>query len=34
MSERTDRAGVSPLTVLQLIIAIALLVVSLYQWMR
>jgi hypothetical protein len=29
-----DRAGVSPLTILQIILAAALVVVSFYQWMR
>jgi len=34
MSDHTDRAGLSPLTVIQIIVAAALLVLSLYQWMR
>jgi hypothetical protein len=31
---RHDRAGLSPLTILQIILAAALVIVSLYQWMR
>ena len=34
MSQPHDRTGLSPLTLIQIIVAAALLVLSLYQWMR
>ena len=34
MSDRTDRAGLSPLTIAQILVAAALVLLSLYQWMR
>jgi hypothetical protein len=35
MAEHThDRTGLSGLTILQIVVAVALLVLSLYQWMR
>jgi hypothetical protein len=34
LNDQPDRAGVSPLTLIQIVIAAALLILAVYQWMR